>query len=219
MPISFKSKITSAGVNNTFLDKTIDDIKTGKLQLRKSAIDLTNIEDVQVFINFIAETSGINGEADPNNNTYSSEEIVANGDDRKVAIGKLDAQVNTNLGNISTNTANINNSVRTTYANEAITASGTITADNNVLTQVRRVSGDAAPVTASTTPFGNLSSMTDGVVIILRGTNSTNPVTITHNDIQYGAILNGDMVLGKHDELEVMWDSVAERVIEQRRNN
>lgn len=225
MPIPFKSQLTSAGANATFLDKTIDDIKTGKLTLRKSASDPTEIDDAQVFINEIASINGINGESDPNATTYSSEVIIANGDDRKVAIGKLDAQVATNQTGIATNASDIStintditNNKRTTYANEAIAASGEVTVDNDVFTQVRRVSGDGAAVTASNTPFGDLSSMIDGVVIILRGTDSTNTVTFTNNDVQFGMILNGNITLGQYDELEVMWDSVVERLIEQRRN-
>lgn len=211
--------------NSTFLDKTIDDIKSGKLTLRKSASDPTEIDDAQVFINEIGTIIGITGESDPNANTYSSEVIIANGDNRKVAIGKLDAQVSTNQTNIATNTSNIStinssvtNNTRTTYVNEAITASGSITKDDNILTQVRRVSGDGGAITVSTTPFGSSASTVDGVVIILRGTDATNTVTIENNDIQYGAILNGNATLGLYDQLELMYDSVVERWIEQKRN-
>jgi hypothetical protein len=112
----------------------------------------------------------------------------------------------------------INNNTRLIVSNEAISASGTITKDDNILTQVRRVSGDSAAVTTSTTPFGSSASTSDGVVIILRGFDATNTVTIEHNDIQYGAILNGDATLGLYDQLELMYDSTAERWIEQKRN-
>lgn len=97
MPIQFKSPLSSAVANATFLDKTIDDIKTGKLTLRKTDVDPTEIDDVQVFINELADVDGVVGEGDPNSKTYSSEQIIANGDDRKTAIGKLDAQVKINL--------------------------------------------------------------------------------------------------------------------------
>jgi hypothetical protein len=49
------------------------------------------------MINSINSDLGRVGEVDPNSNTYSSEEIIANGDNRKVAIGKLDAQAKENL--------------------------------------------------------------------------------------------------------------------------
>lgn len=97
MPIDFNSNLSSSDANNTFLDKTIDDIKTGKLTLRKFDGDTNAITDLQVYVNEIATIQGTNGEGDPNSTTYSSEEIIANGDDRKVAIGKLDAQAKANL--------------------------------------------------------------------------------------------------------------------------
>ena len=225
MPITYNSTLSSAVANATFLDKTIDDIKTGKLTLRKSSSDPTEINDAQVFINEIATINGVTGESDPNAYTYSSEDVIDNGDDRKVAIGKLDAQVSTNQTNIATNASDIAavstafiNTTRTTYANEIISASGTITKDDDILTQVRRVSGDAAPITVSNTPFGSSADTTDGVVIILRGFDATNTVTIENNDIQYGAILNGNATLGLYDQLVLMYDSVAERWIEQQRN-
>lgn len=92
MPIQFKSKLSSVVANATFLDKTIDDIKKGKLALYKTTIgEPEQIDDVQVYINELADVDGVAGEGDALSKTYSSEEIVANGDNRKVAIGKLDA--------------------------------------------------------------------------------------------------------------------------------
>lgn len=225
MPITFNSALSSSVANATFLDKTIDDIKTGKITLRKNDSDPTEIDDAQVYINELATISGVNGESDPNATTYSSEVIIDNGDSRKVAIGKLDAQVSTNETNIATNTSDIatintdiTNNTRTTYANEAIAAAGSITKDDDIFDQVRRVSGDGAATTAATTPFGSSADTTDGVLIILRGTDDTNTITVEHNDIQYGAILNGNATLGNYDQLELMYDSVAERWIEQKRN-
>ena len=94
MPIPFRSILSSATANATFLDKTIDDIKRGKLGLYKVEINEAGaVGDVQEYLNFQAIANGIAGENDPNATTYSSELIVNNGDDRKVAIGKLDAQL------------------------------------------------------------------------------------------------------------------------------
>jgi hypothetical protein len=98
MPITFKSPLSSQIANETWLDKTIDDAKKGKFSLYKNAItDSDAIDDVQDYINEVASNNGQVGEGDPNAKTYSSEEIIANGDDRKVAIGKLDAQAKINL--------------------------------------------------------------------------------------------------------------------------
>ena len=218
MPIPFRSILSSAVANATFLDKTIDDIKEGILGLRKSASDPTAITDAQVYINEIATINGIIGESDPNSTTYSSEEIIDNGDDRKAAIGKLDAQVNTNLNTNITQTVQITQNTRAIFTNEAIASAGEISKSDTVYNQVRRVSGDSAAQTTANAPFGDSSSTLDGIVIVLRGTDSTNTLTITSQDIQYGCILNGDATLENYYEIELMYDAVAERYIEQRRN-
>ena len=94
MPIQFKSLLSSQVTNETFLDKTIDDAKKGKLGLFKVAnTDPDAIEDAQDFINEIADTTGIVGENDPNAKVYSSNNYIADGDNRKVAIGKLDTEL------------------------------------------------------------------------------------------------------------------------------
>jgi hypothetical protein len=92
MPIQFKSKLSSSVANATFLDKTIDDLKKGKLGLYKvTSSEVGAIQDVQVYINEIADVLGVAGEGDIESKDYSSTNFIENGDDRKVAIGKLDA--------------------------------------------------------------------------------------------------------------------------------
>lgn len=98
MPIPFKAPLSSQKANETFVDATIDSIKKNKLTLYKVNIgDAETIDDVQNFINEIADTTGQIGENDPGRKTYTSQEIIADGDDRKAAIGKLDAQAKINL--------------------------------------------------------------------------------------------------------------------------
>ena len=109
MPVQFKSKLTSASVNQNFLDKTIDDLKKGKLKLYKvDPNEVDAVEDVQVYLNELADASGVDGESDATSKTYSSHEVIADGDDRKVAIGKLDAQMKTNIDDINFNSDHIN---------------------------------------------------------------------------------------------------------------
>jgi soluble P-type ATPase len=98
MPIIFKSKLSSSVANQTFLDKTIDDIKKGKLTLYKVTLgEADQVEDVQVFLNELADVDGVVGEGDTSAKTYANHNIIADGDDRKVAIGKLDAQAQLNV--------------------------------------------------------------------------------------------------------------------------
>lgn len=56
MPIPFRSLLDSAVANATFVDATVDDIKEGKLTLRKSSGDATAIDDVQNTINYNKRT-------------------------------------------------------------------------------------------------------------------------------------------------------------------
>jgi cytoskeletal protein CcmA (bactofilin family) len=102
----------------------------------------------------------------------------------------------------------------TTYANENVAGSGSVTTSTTVGQQVRRVTGDGAAVTISTTPFGAVGGWSDGLVVRLIGQSSTNTVTIAHNDAAKGAILNGDVTLGQYDVIELQYDSTADRWIE-----
>jgi hypothetical protein len=100
-----------------------------------------------------------------------------------------------------------------TYSTQLVTAGGTITFDNDVGMQYRRIVGDPGAVTVSTTPFGVLSSARDGSIIIVVGTDDSKPVTFTHNDIQYGCIMNGDIELRKYEFAKFLIDTVLERCI------
>lgn len=208
---------TTALVNATYVFKVGDDTKTGKLTLQKSSSDPTKVNDPQVFLNEIADTQGTS-EGDPNRKNYANENFIANDDSQKTCIEKIDAQLKVNRDDIDSNDVDISRNKRTTYANEEIDNLGTVSKDNNILTQVRRVSGLAGPQTAANAPFGDCSGMADGTVIILRGTHAVNFLKILHQDIQYGCILNGDAELELYFEIEIMYDSILERFIEQRRN-
>lgn len=106
----------------------------------------------------------------------------------------------------------------TTTANENISASGTISSSTTVGQQYRRISGNGAAVTTSTTPFGAVGGWNDGLVIQLVGGSSTNTVTIPHNDAAKGAILAGNCTLAQYDVLTLQYDSTADRWIEVSRS-
>ena len=101
---------------------------------------------------------------------------------------------------------------------ESIAASGGITSVTDEYMQYRRVQGDGAARVASTTPFGTGAGWTDGIVIRLVGQSDTNTLQLTHSDIQYGAILNGNCNLSKYYSITLQYDSVLQRWIEQSRN-
>lgn len=215
MPIPFKSPLSSTVANATFLDKTIDDIKTGKLTLRKSDVDPTLIDDVQDFINELADIDGVVGESDPNAKTYSSEQIIANGDDRKAAIGKLDAQAKINLdkndaqditladhesrittseGNITTNTGNIssNTSRITDIENDYGTANGLATLDATGKIPSSQLTTDAMELKGQFDP--GVDTLTNGV-----GNNGDYYIVSADGSFDFGAgsisMLTNDIVI------------------------
>lgn len=104
MPISFGSSLSSAVANNTFLDKTINDVKKGKLGLYKVSTDKllepTSIEDLQVFIAEIVETVGIDSEGDANSKIYSSNNYLVDGESHKEGLEKIDTLAGAQIAGI-----------------------------------------------------------------------------------------------------------------------
>lgn len=105
MPVSFKAPLSSNDVNNIFLDKTIDDTTIGKITMNNG--NSTLIDDPQNYINELADVDGVLSEGDATAKDYSSNNFINDGDNRKVAIGKLDAQVKVNRDDIDSNDTDI----------------------------------------------------------------------------------------------------------------
>ena len=139
-------------------------------------------------------------------------------------VGVLDLNHASSGGQVSNVQQEINNIkadyVWRTVVTESIAGSGTITSSKTYLKQYVRVQGSGGAQTASTTPFGSgsVTEWTDGLEIRLVGQDDTNTLTITHNDAQYGVILNGDATLKKYYILNLQYDTTLERWIETSRN-
>jgi len=79
--------------NSAFISRTQDSDTIGKVGLNNTS-DVNSgaqIVNTQRLINEVRDATGVAGEGDTSSKTYSSANYVADGDDRKVAIGKLDA--------------------------------------------------------------------------------------------------------------------------------
>ena len=101
------------------------------------------------------------------------------------------------------------------FATETISNGGTVT-HTSAGSQLRRVQGDATGVTLANAPFGTTTTnFSDGQTIILQGDNSTNNITITHQDTAAGAMLDGDKTLNKGDMLTLVYDSGDNRWYEK----
>lgn len=95
--------------NNAFLSKT----DTSAANTTIGIIGLNNTSDVnsgsQVFntqrlINEIRDTVGISAEGDASRKVYTSNNVVADGDDLNVAVGKIDAKFDQSTGHAHDNT-------------------------------------------------------------------------------------------------------------------
>lgn len=102
MAVSDGQPVSANITNNAFMSRLIDTSTIGRVELLNSLPESgPTIANLQRYINFLASVTGVAADQDPLAFTYSSEEIIANSDDRKVAIGKLDAQVKLNLDAIT----------------------------------------------------------------------------------------------------------------------
>ncbi len=104
----FQQELSSASANAVYLLKTEDDIITGILSLQQGGDVNKYVSNLQEYLYSIADIIGIVGEGDPNAKIYANTNYIANGDDRKVAIEKLDAQAQVNADNIANNLVLIN---------------------------------------------------------------------------------------------------------------
>jgi hypothetical protein len=94
VPIIFKSKLSSAVANATFLDKTIDDIKKGKLSLYKtSLVEPLFIDDVQASLWKCFDVVGIAGEFDANALIYATNNYLTDGQTHKESLEAFDVAI------------------------------------------------------------------------------------------------------------------------------
>lgn len=88
--------------NNAFVSKTAvsGNDATGIIGLNNTTDPNSGnqIFNTQRYQNEIADADGVASEGDANRKVYSSNNVVANGDNRKVAIGKLDAEFDISTG-------------------------------------------------------------------------------------------------------------------------
>lgn len=85
--------------NSKLMSRTQDTSTTGKVALQNAdVVSGAAITNTQRALNELFDAVGMTGEADPGRNNYSSNEVVADGDDRKEAIQKLDAEFNSTTG-------------------------------------------------------------------------------------------------------------------------
>lgn len=137
------------------------------------------------------ETTGKLGLNDPD---------TASGD----AVANLQLQVNKNATKV--------------LADQDIPDAGEFLFNEISMTQIKRVQGDGLAITVSSTPFGVSPTLQDKTIFYIIGKSDTEPVTIEHNDIAYGCLLNGNARLLNGYSLQLIWIAGDARFIELGRN-
>lgn len=88
------SPVDSANTNAAYISKLTDGDTVGKIGFKNTdAISGAGIDNIQRYVNEMADASGVAGEGDATSKQYGSTNFVADGDSRKEAIGKLDVQM------------------------------------------------------------------------------------------------------------------------------
>ena len=99
-----------------------------------------------------------------------------------------------------------------------ISNSDQVTLDEIVMTQYVRIQGAGSATTINSLPFGNTITPQDYSEIVLVGQDNTNTVTVEHNDVDYGCLLNGNATLQLGYMLVLIYDDNLKRYIEKSRN-
>lgn len=106
MSVSDGQNVNAAVTNAAFMSRLVDTSTVGIITLSAPVSPSgASVSDVQLAINQIFDAVGMTGVGDATRNDYSSNNIVTNGDDRKEAIGKLDAEFNETTGHNHDGTA------------------------------------------------------------------------------------------------------------------
>lgn len=99
--INDKQRVNALNSNAAWLAKNGDDATIGILSLENNDVASgDHVDNLQKAINKIYEGLGTTGENDTNINAYASNNYILDGDDRKEAIEKLDAQIKENTDDI-----------------------------------------------------------------------------------------------------------------------
>lgn len=157
MSVSDGQPINQSITNSAFLSRKVNSDTIGKVTLNNTTDPDSGaqIDNVQRYVNEIADSDGTLGEGDAARKDYANTNFIADGDSRKTAIEKLDAQAFTDEGNLNTHIA----------ATEAHGATGAVVGTTN--SQVLSNKSFSTP-----TAFTDTTSSTDkdtGAIVVEGG--------------------------------------------------
>ncbi|HEY9705636.1 MAG TPA: hypothetical protein V6C58_24570 [Allocoleopsis sp.] len=155
MSVQNGQNVNAAVTNAAFVSKTTDSTSTAKLTLNKAS-EGAQVESVQKAVNKIYEGLGTTGQDDATINDYANSNFIADGDSRKVAIEKLDAQAAAQQAEVTA----IDDRVTDLELND-MTIAGNKTFSDNVI-----IDGDLTVNGTTTTVNSTVLEVTDPNIII-----------------------------------------------------
>jgi len=100
---------------------------------------------------------------------------------------------------------------------QVLAEGGTITMDlSDARQHLIRVAGNGAAITTAAVPFSG--PVSDGKIVMVMGVSNTSTVRINHNDVEYGVVMQGDIVLRRFDLIYFIYDATSKRFVEVSRS-
>lgn len=205
MSVAKNQDITAARCNSAFLSKISDNIMVSKIDLKNP--DSAEILELQTWLNALKTLADQNFVTTNANfdkldllqggfQTYVTQTI-----DADLSVLAFDSTLKANALKVQGGSYTCSNS---TYTDQTSCELNTETWDFT-----------AAPHTLATTPFGTDDSIfKDDAIFRIIGLDDIGTVAITHNDIDYGLMLNGDKTLGKGDIVKLHYIEEDKRFYE-----
>jgi len=104
-------------------------------------------------------------------------------------------------------------------ADQDVVNGGTIPLTSDDKLQTIDITASAGAATLANEPFGTSpADFTDRMVLAITCLDATNAVTIAVNDVQYGYVGNGNLVLTEGHQVQLIYNAARERFFELSRN-
>ena len=140
-------------------------------------------------------------------------------DDETIGLLCLNETVSGNSGaKVANPQRQINLSRKVVFGQSSQANGSTLSPDSLSQNQEFRLVGDGGAISMNVLPFGSSQLVLDGCEIRIFGHDDVNTVTFTHNDVQYGLLLNGNATLGRGKCITLNYNNELERYIEVERN-
>lgn len=202
MSVQNGQPVNAAVTNAAFVSKLVDSDTVGKVGLKNT--DGANsgdfIDNAQAAINKAFEGVGATGETDTTINNYSSANYISNGDNRKVAIGKLDTQLLATQTQLAALDA-INSQDVTVGAIGSTPNANALTLSGQVLNVEPASASFGGVVTTGTQTFAGNKTFANDVTVsgnqTITGDLTVNGTTTTINSVNTD-ILDANITLNKN---------------------